>query len=1270
MNSKRISIFQWNCRCLNSTQHYLINHLSKFDYQILLLQSLDVRKNEAPKIEGYYYPPIRQTCSEKLYTAIYVKYGLEYTFCKSPIDHDNIKTINATCIRVKFSDKFIVNFMSLYLVNGPDDTNTEWIKHLKLNEFEGNWVIGGDFNAHSPLWEDNCIHTTSKRLVENIVDSPLVLLNDGRPTRVPHVSGHRETSIDLTLVSPNIALDSSWYTIPDTLGSDHIPIVINLKEERQKCINQEDKVPKYQYKKADWDAFKFFLTCSANEYEQNIINSSTVDEMYDYFVKGVLSAAEKSIPKCKPINPNCRNNEWWNAQCEEAVIEKSKAFKTWLGNKNKETERLKNETNTFSNKVCAQAKLAYLFDYCKQNVKDYRDSTKVYRKVNQLKNGYVLPSYPITLNGNAFPNDKEKAEALVNFYAKNSNLDGLSKESQDYRKIEEDKDIYSDPIPDNNHYINSTLTFTELKDAIRFLPNKKTSVGIDAISNEMLRQLPDKWLNLLLLIFRKVWESGDQPQIWKSSIIVPILKQGKPKSEVNSYRPVALTSHTAKLMERIILNRLGFFCAKNHIISKHQAGFRQDRSTIDHIVKLTTHVKKQFAKRKSCLAVFFDITKAYDNVWHKRLLYKLKTIGISGHTYEYLKSYLINRTIQVRVGTSYSTPRNVCMGIPQGSVIAPMLFNLMLFDLPSMVSKGFNIAQYADDLVLWYNCKLRKNTNKRMIKYHHRLFQIEIDKLSKYMDFNGFSFSPEKTNVILFNNGESPFINKFTLNGKCVEYSKSVRFLGVYLTSNLSWKMHLEKVMSGAQKSLNLLKIVNRQRWGQDTQLLLLLAQSLVRSKLMYAQEAFFNAPKSYLDKLQSIDAKAVKLALGVPVHSSTKESYRIAGLLPLNEVRKLSAANYVMRCQSVDNSSIEEVRFRSDLEYPKRSKDIKKFESIASYSRDLFEESNVSQLDVAQRPSHPILPFWEMKRARFDYEYVDIKKGENDILLSTKVKEHIYQNYNMSSKVFTDGSKLENNNSGSGFVIPELKVKKSYHLGKYVSVFTAELVAILMVLYHLLHLPFDKMDVLVCVDNLSAIQSIHNYNLKSSRSDIILEILHLIHCLIVKGFTITFLWVPSHVGIMYNDWADRAAKDGAKNVESEYLHVHLSKSEATNVFKECLKRKFYDNCINSFKKYLLNSDNRNNISLLNRMRVNAWKTKYVKDIKCVCDKELSIEHIFSECNVIKTSLLNSKIIPSIDIDDTHRKTVISKLLNNEFEEYPVKNIINSLNNHPIISLL
>ena len=197
-----------------------------------------------------------------------------------------------------------------------------------------------------------------------------------------------------------------------------------------------------------------------------------------------------------------------------------------------------------------------------------------------------------------------------------------------------------------------------------------------------------------------------------------------------------------------------------------------------------------------------------------------------------------------------------------------------------------------------------------MVNHVQKLYQSEINKLTAYMKDNGFELSQEKTCLMLFNNGENPKgLLQTDLDGQLLNYKQNTKFLGVYITTKLNWRLHIEILINKARKRLNFLKkIVSTQSWSQDTKTLLHLSISLVRSKLIYGQEVYFSAPNTLLKKLQSIDSKAMKLAVGVPVHTNTSKSYTEAGMISLSEQRKLAISKYVIRSLAVINSVTEEI--------------------------------------------------------------------------------------------------------------------------------------------------------------------------------------------------------------------------------------------------------------------------------------------------------------------------------------------------------------------------
>ena len=1232
-----VNIFQWNCRSISTNLDYLKHQLVSSDYDVLILQSLNVTSNNLPSLRGYYYPPLYDSAhsTEKVHTAIYIREDLEYNPCEYHVDKNDVD-IHTCSATIRFKESFTLNVMSVYLPRGPNEKNTEWLRNI--GDQNGKWLIGGDFNAHSPFWEKHCKTVTSNRLVENIVDSSLYLLNNGNITRIPDICKHRATAIDLSLVSPDLVPLASWETLEDTLGSDHLPIIICFKD-KQRSLNDDindDFIPKFNYKKADWDKFQNIL--AAQDFDKDINNN--VNDMYEAFKKILLKAADLSIPRKKGNQTSnikkYNGNVWWNDTCEKAVMNKKEKYKSYIKDKTKERFAEMKKAKNYCNMIINREKTEYWNSFCTKEVTGHKDLNKIWKKISDIKNCTRSPNYPLKIGNNKFLSAKEKAETFVDVFSKNSRYEGLSSHCKKHREKEESQFIYTDPTPQNDIYINAPITITEIKNAISATKNTKCSVGIDIISNAMIKHLPENAMTYLHILFQNCWEIGVIPQIWKDSIVIPILKAGKTNNTTSSYRPIALTSHTGKLFERVVLNRLLHYCEKNAVIPINQSGFRKGRCTIEHLVKLSTQVKRQFARRKSILATFFDVSKAYDQVWHRRLLYKLKNIGLSGHMYDYIKCFLSNRTMQTRIGATYSTSRTLNMGIPQGSVIAPILFNILIYDLPKAMSKNVSIVQYADDICMWMNVTLKKSTPQRTQKYIKRLYQYDLDCIGQYMLQNGLSLSSEKTNMMLFNSGSNPQkLPAFTLLGDSLEYKQSVKFLGLVFTSKLTWNLHFDYILTKAVKSLNLVKVISRLPWGKDTETLKHLATTIVRSKLTYGQEVYFSAPKYLLKKIESIDCKAYKLALGLPSHASNIETYRESGVLPLDKYRELATSKFLVRTYTHENYIRDELNFKSDSDFPKRANSISSQVTIATYTAHLLESSNINVQSIHIKPSYSPLPLWETPKIFFDINYIKSKKDENINITTSLAKTHIHERYQNHLQVFTDGSVLNDNNVGAAFAIPTLKVERSFYLGSNLSIFTAELAGIMMALEYILSLPMTILRIVMLVDSQSVLQSLDSFNV-NTRPDLMYEIYYLLYCLSLKGTSIDFSWIPSHCGIKGNEMADRAARKGAKRSD-RFLDLNIPKSsdDYYTILEKTAWKIFYTNIegrpilkkkspLTFVKEKLSNSHLhyfRLVTSLIFRIRTNSLKTKFSKNANCICGRRISLGHILFNCQDIRTFL-------------------------------------------------
>ena len=218
----------------------------------------------------------------------------------------------------------------------------------------------------------------------------------------------------------------------------------------------------------------------------------------------------------------------------------------------------------------------------------------------------------------------------------------------------------------------------------------------------VLKHLPEPAQLLLLSLFNRSWHSHTFPSCWKPTTIIPIHKPGKPTSSPSFFRPISLTSCISKLFERLILSRLSFHLESNHLLSTCRAGFRPGRSPLDQILSQSIwdgFQKKQPPDRTILASV--DFSKAFDSVWHCALFHKLLSLKLPPCFVLWVRSFLSDRRPKVQVGGSHSRSFGIRRGVPQGSVLGPVLFILFVDDITKDLLRGAHASLYADDLAIW-----------------------------------------------------------------------------------------------------------------------------------------------------------------------------------------------------------------------------------------------------------------------------------------------------------------------------------------------------------------------------------------------------------------------------------------------------------------------------------------------------------------------------------------------------------------------------------------
>ena len=261
-------------------------------------------------------------------------------------------------------------------------------------------------------------------------------------------------------------------------------------------------------------------------------------------------------------------------------------------------------------------------------------------------------------------------------------------------------------------------------------------------------------------------------------------------------------------------------------------------------------------RKRKVLAVFLDLEKVFDLMWRSGVILKLTEYGIKGRTLKWIRDFLTDRKIRVKIDDECADFQEQENGSPQGAVLSPTLFNVIGDSLKQklhnlLIRYGVDLSQFADDSAVW---KSGKNVDEII-----RIIQIILEAIEEWAIEWGFLISPGKTQVVLFNSFriDPKSLKKLKLNGRELEYSKAATFLGMTFDHQLTWKGHFDKLISRCNNDLNLMRMVSGTSFGADKKTLLMIYMSLIRSKLDYGCQAYMSTSPTQLARLDKIQNNA-----------------------------------------------------------------------------------------------------------------------------------------------------------------------------------------------------------------------------------------------------------------------------------------------------------------------------------------------------------------------------------------------------------------------------
>ncbi|PNF35448.1 hypothetical protein B7P43_G04120 [Cryptotermes secundus] len=688
------------------------------------------------------------------------------------------------------------------------------------------------------------------------------------PTRIGLTS---QTAIDQIIINKEI-----WeynLKVTDTGFSDHKAQILQIQTQckNKKGLNrlkEEVRITR-SYKEENIQYLNYLL---GKENWELVLKQNSVNNAYNEFLGTLRHYYDIAMPK-KRVKVMKQENKWvtagirisgkklrfLNSLMKEKNI--SEGLRKYYRNYKKIYNKVISEAKKLTNNIqirSSENKSRAMWDIVKAELGNQRKTAK---------------NIEINVNGVHIQDPKTTANLFNEYYT------NVAKEMISKNLIVKTNEIDINIVKYNSNSMFLTPTTNEeVIEVIKGMGNKK-SVGIDDIPDYVIKKCYPKITPALTYIINLSFSTGQFPEQLKMAKVKPLYKRG-PETEVGNYRPVSLLSGFSKIIEKIIKKRLLSFLNKYGIISTKQHGFWKGRSTNTAIADFIEKVYKSLDEREISIGIFLDLSKAFDLVDHDILLRKMSRMGIRGVALKWFQSYLENREQRVEIAyrcietndltSCLSQKRHIKYGVPQGSVLGPVLFLIYINDLETSIKEG-RPTLFADDTSIFLAAKNASDAQRKINK--------TINTLTDWFERNKLIINKEKTVAISFHQPqkiqtEYPLIK---LNDTVISYIDYTKFLGVWMDKNLKWRTHTQQLANKLCKICFALRIISRVA-GPET--VRTLYYAYFQSMLIYGLIFWGNSGEAkVIFKLQK---RAIRIMIQIPKTVSCKQYFKLLHILPL----------------------------------------------------------------------------------------------------------------------------------------------------------------------------------------------------------------------------------------------------------------------------------------------------------------------------------------------------------------------------------------------------
>lgn len=676
-------------------------------------------------------------------------------------------------------------------------------------------ILTGDFNADILV---------DKSLMDDMSAIGLLPVNCLTPT---HFTSTASTLLDL-FFTDNHSRTMRYDQLSASVFSKHDLIFLsydfNCKTE-QKTITYRD------FKNIDYTSLETDL---ANIQWNQIYYLPTADEQTSFLQCNIQYLFNKYV--LVKETKKCNNKKWFSPEIKSLINERNIAYERW---KKFKTSELHNIFKIIRRKVNTKIRNAKLL-YYEEKFKTAVGSKKKWREIRAMGvvNGNTDTDNLIDVNvlNSEFVNIPMPVPDLT--YYRSSNINTLN--SHNNNDNSNNNDLNDN---DNNDFTNhhslcfNFINFTQEDVLKSFLSIKSESVGCDEIHPKFTKILLPYILPYITHLFNTIIMSSTFPSLWKHAKIIPILKPDQ------KYRPIAILSYLSKVFERLVHTQISHYLHENSLLTDRQSGFRPKHSCISTLIDVSEDIRTKIDNNLTSFLILLDHSKAFDTVDHAVLCHKLRHMFHFSPTAEKLiLSYLSDRSQSVYHGSKESNKCNVLRGVPQGSILGPLLFTIYINDLPSQLNYC-EIQMYADDVQLYISC-VPDDVAECIDKVN-----FDLNKVYKWATANGLSLNAKKSKAMIIGKVNSLSVNfpAIVINNSKIEIVETAKNLGVIFNKHLNWSNHINAVCG---KTYAMLRNLWMTQYYTPLHIRMLLAKTYLLPTLLYGCELFSNCDSQSKQKL------------------------------------------------------------------------------------------------------------------------------------------------------------------------------------------------------------------------------------------------------------------------------------------------------------------------------------------------------------------------------------------------------------------------------------